>query len=143
MIWDKQLSRDHAYYYQVQSQINICKQASYGDFVWSESNIYIERILLDKVFWNGLVEKATIFFKTCLLSELVGKFHCRSICPLPNSLLQGIDDQESSAGNSTTINPCDEGTSAIDRENNKNSVEKWCYCQGVGEEGRPIIYCDK
>ena len=33
-----QPSRDHAYYYQVQSQINMCMQASYGDFnVWSES----------------------------------------------------------------------------------------------------------
>ena len=66
MIWDK--SREYAYYYQVQSQINTCEQASYADFiVWSESNIYIERILPDKVFWNGLVEKAITFFKTCLL----------------------------------------------------------------------------
>ena len=100
-----QLSRDHAYYYQVQSQINICKQASYGYFiVWSESNIYIERILPDKVFWNGLVVKATTFFKTCLIPELVGKFYNRSTCPLPNSLLQSIDYQESTVGNSTTIN---------------------------------------
>ena len=72
----------------------------------------------------------------------MGKFYSRSTCPLPNSLLQSTDDQERSAGNNTTINPCDESTSAINGENNKNPVEKWCYCQGVEEEGRPMIYCD-
>ena len=58
--------------------------------------------------------------------ELVGKFYSRSTCPLPNSLRWSTDDQESSARNKTTINPCDKGTSAINGENNKDSVEKWC-----------------
>ena len=79
------------------------------------------------------------------LPELAGKFYNKFTSPLPNSLVRGIyiDDQESSAGNSTTIfNPCDEDTSAIKGENNKDSVEKWYYCQSVEEEGMPMIYCD-
>ena len=32
--------------------------------------------------------------------------------------------------------------SAINGENNKDSVEKWCYCKGVEEEARPMIYCE-
>ena len=66
-----QLSRVHAYYYQMQSQINICQQASYGDFiVWSKFDIYIKRILPDKVFWKGLVEKLTFSKHVCYLNWL-------------------------------------------------------------------------
>ena len=53
----------------MQSQINICHQASYGDFiVWSKSDIYTKRILPDNVFWNRLVEKLPFSKHVCYLN---------------------------------------------------------------------------
>ena len=55
-----QLSRDHAYYYQMQSQINICKQASYGDFIFDPNPIFtLKGYCPTKFSGMGLVEKAT------------------------------------------------------------------------------------
>ena len=45
------LSKKHAYYYQVQTEINICEEAMYADFVvWTIADIHIERILPDGEF---------------------------------------------------------------------------------------------
>ena len=52
------LKHDHAYYYQVQLQLLVC-EASYCDFVvWSEDELYIERVLSDKPFIDTVVEAA-------------------------------------------------------------------------------------
>ena len=44
------LSREHAYYYQVQVQLNVCN-VKYGDFIlWTENGLAIERIIPDQPF---------------------------------------------------------------------------------------------
>ena len=115
----------------MQSEVNICSEASYVDFVvWTESDIHIEKILPDQEFWLDIVGKTTKFYKTCLLPDLVGKFYTWSICPLrdspqekENTPIPGIDN-------------------AQDTERASSSVEKWCYCRGDEEEGRPMVHCD-
>ncbi|PFX15562.1 hypothetical protein AWC38_SpisGene20214 [Stylophora pistillata] len=73
-----QLDRNHAYFYQVQAQINIAEVA-YCDFiVWTESSIHIERVTADTVFWDNTVIKATSFFKKGILPELLGKWHSKA-----------------------------------------------------------------
>lgn len=73
-----QLDRNHAYFYQVQAQINIAEVA-YCDFiVWTESGIHTERVTADTVFWDNTVIKATSFFKKGILPELLGKWHSKA-----------------------------------------------------------------
>ena len=51
-----QLDRSHAYYYQVQAQINIM-ECEYCDFiVWIKNDIFIERIEPDPFFWENKVQ---------------------------------------------------------------------------------------
>ena len=74
------LSRDHAYFYQVQSQINICAKSKYGDFIlWTEKDIFVERILPDHEFWQETVTKAQNFFYKCLLPVLVAKYFTSNV----------------------------------------------------------------
>ena len=106
----------------------------YADFVvWTEADIHIERILLDAEFWLNLVSKATEFYKKCLLPELVGKFYSRSSCPLPDHLLTDTY---------TEIVPLSNTNHGKESEIASISPEKWGYCGGQEEKGRPMISCD-
>jgi len=56
------LRRDHAYYYQVQTQLNVCNVV-YSDFiVWTEMGIAVERISKDFAFYEAVVEDIKYFF---------------------------------------------------------------------------------
>ena len=73
------LKKDHAYYYQVQAQIFLCKVA-YCDFVmYSENDLVVLRVLPDPEFIKSAVEDVTMFFKLAVLPELVGKFFSKTI----------------------------------------------------------------
>ena len=49
--------------------------ANFGDFiVWSEKELFIERVYLDK-FISDAMNKATAFVKVAVLPELVGKWY--------------------------------------------------------------------
>ena len=68
------LDRSHAYYYQVQTQIFICK-VEYCDFcvcTFPESgpSVHIERIYPDQEFWDCCVQASTHYFKVCILPEI-------------------------------------------------------------------------
>jgi len=67
------LKREHAYYYQVQTQLHVC-QVMYGDFVvWSKEGTLIERIERDTTFMDAQKENMTHFFKYGILPEVIGK----------------------------------------------------------------------
>ena len=73
------LSKEHSYFYQLQSQLHIVRPSLYGDFIlWTEKEIFIERILPDMDFWQETVGKAKNFFYQCLLPELVAKYFTTS-----------------------------------------------------------------
>lgn len=80
------LKRDHSYFYQVQTQLHVCK-LPYADFVvWTETGIIIERIYEDASFWEVLIGDIQHFFKYGILSEIVGKWYTRK----PIADLEGV-----------------------------------------------------
>ena len=120
------LDKSYAYYYKVQSEFNICSEASYVDFVvWAESDIHIEKILPYQAFWLDIMGKAIKFYKICLLPEIVGQFYTRSTRPLR--------DNPQEKENTPIPGMCN----AQDTEITSLPVEKWCYCKGR----RKKAYC--
>ena len=70
------LAKGHAYY-QVQTQIHALN-VKYADFVvWTQKDIFVERIFPDALFCSECLQKANVFFKKCILPELIGKFYSR------------------------------------------------------------------
>ncbi|KAK7893342.1 hypothetical protein WMY93_022494 [Mugilogobius chulae] len=73
-----QLKHTHQYYYQVQCQMFLCER-DYCDFVvWTEKDVHFERIEPDELFWQEISSKASVFFDSVILPELVAKFFSRS-----------------------------------------------------------------
>ena len=65
------LNTKHAYCYQTQMQLNVVKSADYCDFIiWKQGEIFIQQITADPIFWNEMVPKAELIFRTCILSEV-------------------------------------------------------------------------
>ena len=69
------LDHNHAYYYQIQTQMFVCN-VNYCDFCvrtfpLEESSPHIEHIFRNDDFWRECLTKAEIFFTTCLLPELL------------------------------------------------------------------------
>lgn len=72
------LKSDHAYMYQLQTQIHI-SEVEYGDFVlWTEQDLHVERVMPDETMWQNIVVKSHVFFRKAILPELVGKFYTRT-----------------------------------------------------------------
>jgi hypothetical protein len=68
------LKADHTYFYQVQTQM-FTTGRSYCDFiVWTNKEMYMERVSPDQDFWEKIVGKASNFFRKCLLPELVAGY---------------------------------------------------------------------
>lgn len=115
------LKKTHGYYYQVQTQLFLCER-EFCDFVtWTQGDMIVERIEPDEDFWEDIVSKATIFFKTVILPELVGKLvtkprdqHLRELKKAP-----------------------------VDVNNNDSQEEVICLCQKVYDETEDdVIGCD-
>ena len=109
------LKQTHAYYYQVQAQMKLCK-GLYCDFVvWTENDIVIQRILPDPDFIESAIDKCTNLFKYAILPELLGKYYTR----LPSQMVD------------TTV--------VVDAQETPSS-DIWCYCR-KGEYGE-MIKCE-
>ena len=110
------LARDHAYYYQVQTQLGVCK-LSYCDFVvWTEKGIAMERIAADVTFFESALDSARNFFIYGVLPEIIGKWYTRKtvedssgVVPLPDANTHGTAST----------------TSTDDQEDYETA---WCYC---------------
>ena len=119
-----QLDTDHEYYYQVQTQIHVCK-VDYGDFCVctfpsnSTPQIHVERISPDPVFWEACLSTATMFFDCCLLPQLLGRWYTR-----------GVNVRKAA----------DSRSEAKDSMDNPNPL--YCYCQEPEDFVREMIGCD-
>ena len=112
------MSHEHAYYYQVQAQLNVCN-AGYGDFiVWTTNDLLIERITR---FFERMVEPIEHFFVYSILPEVIGKWLTRR--PIANE--EGIV---------CLPKPLEEELTEEDMEAN------WCCC-GTPSYGN-MIMCD-
>ena len=73
-----QLKHSHMHYYQCQLQIYVTKR-SFCDFVvWSNKELHIEHITLDKSLIDSSLPIAERFFMHCILPELYGKWYTRA-----------------------------------------------------------------
>ena len=109
------LKEDHAYYFQVQLQMKLCR-VQYCDFIaWRDGDdTFHQRIFLDSNFIDNVI-KSTVPF----ICQLVGKwFSKQSVMPLPRS----------SGGD-------------VDAAGSSNQVMGYCYC-GRGEDYDNMIGCD-
>lgn len=87
-----ELSRKHAYYYQVQAQIFLSGR-SYCDFVvWTRRGMHIERIFGDDAFWADAVASATHFFNVGILPELIAKHFTSQPKDMRNTIMETDDD---------------------------------------------------
>lgn len=118
---DDQLKLDvkHQYYYQVQTQLGVCKIESAYFVVWTEKDLHIEQIMFDEVLWNTICEKSKHIFVTAILPELVGKFYSR--LPFSNK-------------------PVPLSCTSDNAKLNKVQENIWCFCAQV-ESGK-MIFCD-
>ncbi|XP_044758639.1 uncharacterized protein LOC123316560 [Coccinella septempunctata] len=66
------LKKIHNYFYQMQGQLNICKQI-FCDFVlYSDDDFQIERIECDEALWKNIIlPKLEKFYMNCILPELI------------------------------------------------------------------------
>ena len=122
------LDRNHTYYYQMQQQLQICREemeCQYGDFVvWTQKEIFIERILPDNKFWESNLPKLDNFFEVCILPEIVGKYYTNLSLASEQTVPQ--DSHSNQSNNQNTNLP--------------NSKELWCTCRG--DETKDMVGCD-
>uniref|UniRef100_A0A3Q1ED01 YqaJ viral recombinase domain-containing protein n=1 Tax=Acanthochromis polyacanthus TaxID=80966 RepID=A0A3Q1ED01_9TELE len=64
------LNRNHQYFYQVQTQLGVCKMESAYFVVWTEKDLHFEQIFFDEEFWGMMCEKSKNIFETAILPEL-------------------------------------------------------------------------
>ena len=105
------LKTDHAYFYQVQTQLRVCK-AKHCDFVvWTEKDIVAERIVVNQRFFEDLLERIEHFFVCGVLPEVIGKWYTRKPITDTSGIVQepAISSREKSP----------------DLEDYERS---WCYC---------------
>ena len=65
------LKKSHKYYYQVQSQMAICRRAWCDFVIWTPKGITIETINFDPIFWKEIFPKLETFYDKAILPELV------------------------------------------------------------------------
>ena len=130
------LDKEHAHYYQIQTQLGVTNTESCFFVVWTDVDLFEEQIWFDQQLWVSMGVKAESFFYKAILPELVGKFYSR---------LSGSGSQEVAV---KALQQQDENNNVKQQDENnnvKNSTEstdeeRWCYCDQV-ESGK-MIYCD-
>ena len=131
------LKNKHAYYYQVQLQMKVC-EVDYCDFVvWRPGELVVLRISPNKSFIDSAVDKATTFYKSGVLPELIGKWYSRpqKVCVDSATSVTAPTCNNSNASSSVTALATSNTT-----EDKTDGNEKWCFCQM--EERGTMIGCD-
>lgn len=87
------LKPNHKYMAQVQVQMRIA-EVQYGDFVvWSPTEMFIQRIQFDEVFFNETYSGVEKFIKTRILPELLGKYYT-----VPRPVVSPTSEQQPQSG---------------------------------------------
>ncbi|KAK6176048.1 hypothetical protein SNE40_014409 [Patella caerulea] len=118
------LDNKHSYYYQVQTQLGVCRLESAYFVVWTEKDLHMEQIMLNLEMWQEICKKSKHIFDTAILPELVGKFYSR--LPNSNPLTDVLRNASSKLNSDTSVANDGELT--------------WCFCDQV-ESGK-MICCE-
>ena len=94
-----------------------------------ESDLYIERIVKNRKFWDDCILRAGLFFRTCILPELLGKWYTRA---------------RKASDNLSVVNP-DIGSDIAtiygsDQSGPSSSTDIYCNCRAPAD-GK-MIGCD-
>ena len=74
------LKRNHSYYYQVQLQLHVYRDALYADFVvWTQTETAVECIYRDNQLFEDCIENTRHFFMYGILPEIIGKWYTRML----------------------------------------------------------------
>ena len=113
------MSRVHSYYYQVQTQLNVCSDVKYTDFVvWTEGGLAMERITTDKEFYESAADRVEHFFIYGVLPEIIGKWYTRKHVADKDGIVQPPE-----------IEPCQkEAEEPCQKEAEEDPTKSWCYC---------------
>ena len=76
------LDKSHAYYYQVQCQLNVCEVDTCYFVVWSPSEIVCIEVFKDESFFQNCLPIADSFIDNVLLPEVVAQRFTRETKPL-------------------------------------------------------------
>ena len=107
------LKEDHPFFYQVQTQLHVCR-LSYCNFViWSNDEIIVERIEANEIYFDSLISNVKDFFIYGILPEIIGKWYTRKPFVDPSGVtpMTGPEDGD------------------IENDYDNEDYEKvWCYC---------------
>ena len=124
------LKRDHTYFYQVQTQLNVC-QMPYADFVvWTKNGMCFERIEREVQFLEIHAETIRHFFIYAILPEIVGKWYTR----------QPIADDDGIVAHVANLEPVIENSKGD--ADDEDYEKQWCYC-AQPSFGQMILCDDK
>ncbi len=113
----------------MQAQLNVYNM-KHGDFVvWSKEEVIIERIHLDRCFYENLMGQVENFFIYSVLPEIVGKWLTRKPIANEDGIVQIPNLEQAAASKSTASEASEEDPEAA-----------WCYC-GEPSHGK-MIMCD-
>ena len=134
------LDPGHAYYYQVQTQMLVCGVECCDfcvcTFPKEEGSLpHSECIKRNEEFWETCLLKASNFFRSCLLPELLGNWYTRPIITSSSVPDDSMDCIAASTSESVgQLQPdCSTATASQDSE-------LYCYCRGL--EAGSMIACD-
>ena len=120
------LDDDHAYFYQVQCQLNVCEIDKCHFVVWSPNEVVCIEIIRDQLFFEECLTIVDDFVTKAILPEVIGQYFTRQPPKIEKQPLF-----ESCSSNTTTASFCDPSTDS----------ETFCICKG-SDNGRRMICCD-
>ena len=96
---------------------------AYFDFVvWTECDLFVQRLMPDEHFWNVNLPKAISFYKKCILPEVIRGCQPTSGCDLPS------DSEEDGPWCTCQEDKCESTLIACVR----NCRVKWFHMECVG-----------
>ena len=143
------LSKTHAYWYQVQTQMGVCEMERAYFVVWTEKDMHVEEVFFDEQKWLEMCVKAKHIFETAILPELLGKFFTRTT---DHSVATEVVVTEIPTENATGEVPTPEAVYCYCRDSehgnmvaceNSECKFEWFHfeCVGITEEPKGVWYC--
>ena len=131
------LDKNHAYYYQVQCQLNICEEDLSYFVVWAPKQVHIEEIKRDVAFFQECLNRVNDLLINAILPEIIG-------CWYSMPRVQSVQTHKEG----TTFCVCrgtDDGTKMICCDNKDCSNGQWFHvrCLKIARVPKGKWFCPK
>ena len=125
------LDKSHAYYYQVQCQLNICELDTCYFVVWSPEEMHIEEVERDTDFFSALLPTVDDFILKGILPEVAAHWFTQM------ALTVVTDNGDTTDVPDSNEVPCSNDSCT----NNTLNKEMYCVCNGP-DDGRRMVLCE-